>query len=397
MIKKTTVGRMVFVSAVVIFLVTVSCSPYKQDIPVLDLTESPGADYVSLFNGSDFAGWDIGREDGAWSVENGIIHCKGAPADPYLILSENEYENFDFYAEFKVSKDCNTGIFYHVPLAGRQSRIGFETQILDDHGMPPDKNSTGSIYDVVPPVMNAMKKAGKWNQYHVRFDWPVCKVWLNGYLVQDVNFEENPALKYRLRAGFLGLSNHGYTADYRNLWIRTLPDRDTGTDIFNGEDLDGWTVEGDADWHVEDGMIVSTQGEGYLVTEQEYDNVYFHAYAQCDTLQDYHARFYYRWTGADSPGYSADLYDFSDAVKYTEQYGGDIPPDIIRADRSNWFFYRIVSADRQSNVYLNEFLTSDNKLLGKPPRGKIAIYRTAGDGVIRLKRLYLRPLNGPGL
>jgi hypothetical protein len=388
---------MVFVSAVLLILAAVSCSPYKQEIPVLDLAESPGADFMPLFNGSDFTGWDIGREDGAWSVENGIIHCKGEPADPYLILTENEYENFEFYAEFKVSKGCNTGIFYHVPLAGRQSRLGFETQILDDHGVLTDKNSTGSIYDVVPPLINAVKRAGKWNQYRVLFDWPVCKVWLNGYLVQDVNFEENPALKYRLRDGYLGLSNHGHAADYRNLWIKPLPDSDTGANIFNGDNLEGWTIVGDADWHVEDGIIVSTKGDGYLVTEKEYDNVYFHAYAQSDTLQDYYARIYYRWTGAGSPGYSAGLYDFADAVKYTEQYGDEVPPDVIRPDKSNWFLYRIVSADRRSNIYLNEHLTSDNKLLGKPPRGKIAIYRADGDGVIRLKRLCLRPLDGPGL
>ena len=55
-------------------------------------------------------------------------------------------------------------------------------------GTRPNKNSTGSIYDVVPPVLNAMKRAGVWNRYHVVFDWPVCRVWLNGILVQDNRF-----------------------------------------------------------------------------------------------------------------------------------------------------------------------------------------------------------------
>ncbi|MFC1538095.1 family 16 glycoside hydrolase [Candidatus Latescibacterota bacterium] len=397
MIGNNCIIRVIFAAVVFAVLVTVSCSKHKQDIPILDLTELPGTDYVSLFNGSDFTGWNIEPDKGAWIVENGMIHCNGAPGIPYLILTEREYENFDFYAEFKVSKDCNTGIFYHVPLAGRQSRIGFETQILDDHGKIPDKNSTGSIYDVVPPVMNAMKKAGKWNQYRIRFNWPVCEVWLNGFLVNEVNFAENPELRYRLRSGFIGLSNHGYEADYRNLWIKTLPGKDMGADIFNGENLDGWTIIGDADWHVDDGMIVSTKGSGYLVTDKDFDNVYFHAYVECDTLQEYRSRFFYRWTGTDSPGYAADLYDFTDAVTYTEQYGDDIPPDIIRPDRSTWFFYRIISADRQSKVFLNEFITSENRLLGKPPHGKIAIYRDNEDGIIRLKRLCLRPLEGPGI
>lgn len=397
MFKRKTIAVMVFISLILIIWSASSCDQYEQSTPVLDLAKSPGPDYYSLFNGKDFSGWNIEPDEGAWVVENGIIHCKGTPRNPYLILNEKEYENFDFYAEFRVSKGCNSGIFYHVPLAGRQSQLGFESQILDDHGKNPDKNSTGSIYDVVPPIRNAMKRAGKWNQYRVRFDWPICNVWLNGYLVQDINFAENPDLKYRLRNGTIGLSNHGYEVDFRNLWIRELSDKDSGSEIFNGRDLTGWTVIGDVDWHVEDGMIVSTKGEGYLVTEREYDNVYFHAYVECDTLQDYHSRFWYRWTGVDDPGYAADFYDFPDAFKYTEQYGDDIPADIIRPIRSLWFLYRIISGDRQSKVYLNEYLTSENRLLGKSPRGKIAIYRNADDGIIRLKRLCLRPLEGPGI
>ena len=112
-----------------------SCS--SGDYPAL--TESPGAGFEPLFNGTDFTGWDIGREDGAWVVEDGIIHCKGEPRDPYLITTGKEYANFDFYAEFKVSEGCNSGIFYHIPQAGRQSKLGFETQILDDAGDPSEQ------------------------------------------------------------------------------------------------------------------------------------------------------------------------------------------------------------------------------------------------------------------
>jgi len=370
----------------------------RETLP--DLSKSPGPGFHPLFNGKDFTGWNMGDvkpEESAWSVVDGVMHCKGKPRNPYLILTEKDYENFDFYAEFRVSKGCNSGIFYHVPLTGRQSKLGFETQILDDAWQPPDKNSTGSIYDVVPPFRNAMKRAGKWNQYHVRFDWPVCKVWLNGELVQDTDFSAYPELRYRLRRGPIGLSNHGHEVDYRNLWIKELPDTDTGGDIFNGRDLSGWMVLGDADWHVEDGMIVSTRGEGWLVTEKEYERVYFHAYVDSDTLTSRDACFYYRWKRTDDPGYPVELYDYIEAKKYTEQYGDKIPPDVIRPMTSRWFLYRIVSADRESKVWLNEFLVSENRLLGKPPRGRIAIYRGKNDGTVRMKGLKLRELEGPGI
>lgn len=382
----------------IIMMFTLASSCGRIDYPAQ--TEPPGPGFYALFNGRDFSGWDIGVRDpgeGAWRVENALIYCKGEPRAPYLILTEKEYENFEFYGEFMVSEECNSGIFYHIPLAGRQSRLGFETQILDDCGKPPDKNSTGAIYDVVPPLVNAMKSSGTWNQYRLLFDWPLCRIWLNGKLVQDTDFSAHPQLKYRLRRGPIGLSNHGYSVWYRNLWIRELPDRDEKAVAFNGNDLTGWTVQGDADWHVEDGAIVSTRGSGYLVCEREGEGVYFHAYVDSDTLHSREARIYYRWMSTDDPGYTVDLYDYRDAVRYVEQYGDDIPPDIIGPMDSPWFLYRIISNDRQSAVYLNEHLISQNKLLGKPPRGKIAFYRGKDDGIIRIKGVKMREIEGPGI
>ncbi|MBT4485281.1 MAG: DUF1080 domain-containing protein [Candidatus Latescibacteria bacterium] len=394
---KRNVTAAVFLILSITILFTTSCDRAK---PVPDLSESPEEGFYRLFNGTDFTGWNIGGvepDEIAWYAENNVIHCKGEPRSPYLILTEKDYENFDFYAEFKVSKGCNSGIFFHIPLAGRQSYLGFEAQILDDSGKSPDKNSTGAIYDVVPPLKNAMKRAGKWNQYRIQFDWPMCSIWLNGHLVQDTDFSAHPMLKYRMRRGPIGLSNHGHVVEYRNLWIKELPDSDTGAAVFNGKDLTGWSLTGDADWHVQDGMIISTGGEGYLITDNEYENVYFHAYVECDTLQSYNARFFYRWKSIDDPGYETALYDFKDAVKYTAQYGDDIPVHVIRPIRSSWFLYRIISAGQQSQVYLNEHLVSANRLLSKTPRGRIALYRTSEDGIIRVKGLKLREPEGPGI
>ena len=385
----------VILTVLAVSLLVFSCS--QPDYPAQ--TQSPGAGFYALFNGKDMSGWNLGvdPEESSWSVVDGIIHCKGEPRNPYLITTEKDYENFEFYAEFKVSRGCNSGIFYHIPLAGRQSRLGFETQILDDSGNAPDKNSTGSIYDVVQPLSNEMRDNGVWNQYHILFDWPVCKVWLNGVMVQDTDFSENPQLKYRMRRGPVGLSNHGHEVDYRNLWIKELPDTDTGGSVFNGKDLSGWKTIGDANWHVEDGMIVSSSGEGYLITENEYDNVYFHAYVDSDTLITRDARFCYRWSSVDDPGYRADLYNYKDAVKFNDLYGDDVPPDIVRPMKSGWFLYRIISGDRLSQVWLNEHLVSENRLLGKPSHGSIAVYRGPDDGIIRIKGLKLRELDGMGI
>jgi len=375
----------------------ISCDKSDQSTPVLKLKNSPGPDYYSLFNGTNFTGWNIEPDKGAWTVEEGAMHCKGKPRTPYLIRTEKDYENFDFYAEFKVSKGCNSGIFYHIPLAGRESRLGFESQILDDHGKKPDKNSTGSIYDVVPPLTNAMRRSGKWNQYRVLFDWPVCKIWLNGKLVQDTDFTAYPKLKYRLLSGPVGLSNHGHEVDYRNLWIQELPDKEQWTNLFNGEDLTGWVSVGDADWHVENGTITATKGKGYLVTNEEFEHFQFHAYAENDTLQSGGGCFYYRWKSADDPGYRADLFNYTDAVKYTAKYKGKIPANVTPPLKYPWLLYQIISTDRESQIRINGDVTSSNQLLGNVRAGKIALYHAHGAGVLRFQQVKIKKLEGMGI
>lgn len=50
----------------------------------------------------------------------------------------------------------------------------------------------------------------------------------------------------------------------------------SGKDLFNGEDLDGWTIHGTEKWYVEDGLLISESGPdkeyGYLATEENYKN-----------------------------------------------------------------------------------------------------------------------------
>lgn len=385
---------MIFIAVIMIFWISNSYQQSNQSEKILSLPEPPGADFVSLFNGKDFTGWNIEPDSGAWYVKGGEIHCKGYPTIPYLIITIKEYENFDFYAEFKVSKGCNSGIFFHVPLSGRESRLGFEAQILDDAGKKPNKNSTGSIYDVIAPSLNAMKPAGDWNQYRVKFEWPNCRIWLNGQLVQDVDFSGHPKLKYRLRKGFIGLSNHGHIVHYRNLWIKELPGREEWQILFNRKDLTGWTTIGNANWHVKEGMIVATKGEGYLVTNEEFENFHFQAFVENDTLQLRGGCFYYRWVSENDPGYAAEFYDFPQAIKCTAKYGLYIPAKVTPPWRYPWLLYQIISADRESEIRTNGDITSKNTLLGKVRPGKIAIYHSSKDGVLRIQEVKIKKLEG---
>jgi len=95
-------------------------------------------------------------------------------------------------------------------------------QIMGDYGDKPSKSSTGSIYYEIPPQVNANKPAGEWNSMEITCNGLRVKVILNGQTAQDLNFDDYDELKYRLRDGFIILTDHGADVSYRNIRIKKL-------------------------------------------------------------------------------------------------------------------------------------------------------------------------------
>jgi hypothetical protein len=191
----------------------------------------PGDDrgFKRLFNGKDLTGWvKIGT--GEWSAKDGELKCDGSGSG--WLRSEKMYENFIVRLEYQISAKGNSGVFIHAPEQGRSSRLGFEIQIMDDAGKPADKNSTGSLYDIIQPKKNANKPAGEWNQEEITCDGPHIVVNLNGEKILDlrtddpeINAEQADIHKPMLRhkVGYVGLQNHNSAVKFRNLRIKVLP------------------------------------------------------------------------------------------------------------------------------------------------------------------------------
>ncbi len=359
-------------------------------------SSTPPKGFVSLFNGADFSGWNIQPDSGAWHVKDGLIQCKGRPRVPYAILTQKKYENFELYVDFNMSKGCNSGIFLHVPESGRESRVGCELQIQDDYGKPASNQSVGSIYSVKAPEVNAIKKAGEWNTYRIRFDWPKLQAWLNGQKIHDVDFEQVPELRFRLRNGYIGLQNHGHAISFRNIYIKELPAKEKWTELFNKVDLQGWQKLGDADWRVEEGTLVASGGKGYLVTDDEYENFEFQAYVDMGQKRD-GGGFYYRWKSIEEPGYKTEFYDHELALKLNEPYmldpGKRKPSHILSPAEHPYLLTQILSLDRVSSVRWNGIEIQKNLLHAKVYPGHIAIFHAPGDGEVRIRQIRIKQLD----
>lgn len=178
--------------------------------------------WVSLYDGRTLDGWSIvGENQKGFESKDGMISWVAAGGRK--LQSRDRYDNFILRVEWKLyAKDVNNGMYFRAPRANRDSRMGFEFQMLGDYGKKPDKNSTGSVYDVVPPTSNAAKPEGEWNDLEVMLNGSKYKATLNGVVIQDLDFDKNPELKFRLRKGFVCISDHGGKASFRNIRIKKL-------------------------------------------------------------------------------------------------------------------------------------------------------------------------------
>jgi hypothetical protein len=339
--------------------------------------------FSSLFNGRDFTGWDIQPDRGAWKVENGVMHCYGKPGDPYFIISEKKYENFELYIDFRMSPKCNSGITIHLPERdhGRESRMGMEIQVSDDAGSAPDVHSCGAIYDVVPPRLSAVKPAKHWNTYHITMDWPMLVIELNGQIVQNENMERNPRLKHRLRNGRIGLQNHGKEVEYRNVYIRELPSGEPQwTELFNGKDIKNWEVAGNAEWKVENGEITAAGGAGYLISREVFEPGYeLQVFAAKDGTGGGNSGIFYGWENETDRGYGTEFYDKTSGVKLKYMDYSLMPTQII-------------NLGGESTVILNGIEIQRNTYQISPAAGRIAIYHSAKDGKLRIEKIRIKKI-----
>jgi len=356
---------------------------------LLFAASKPG-EFQSLFNGRDLSGWVEMGVPGGFEVENGDLVLKNPRYYPNWLRSEEEYENFELSLEYRMPGWSEAGIVLHAPLYGRISRSGIKIH-LRHNNHDEGSHSVGAIYGVLPPLsLSSIEK--EWNKLMVVLDWPVLRVELNGTVVQNANMEEHPELRWRLRRGFIGLQDLGREIHFRNIAIRKLPGSENWIELFNGKNLEGWTIQGEAHWKAKGGTIVASNGDGYLITDQSFSSFEFQTYVR--TSKHANGGIYYRW-GSDQQriGYEAQIYNILDTTNPTGSIYGVVPALDPDSRDGEWFFMQIISDGPFSAIRINGKTVAQSDALTLPDRGRIAIQMHQRDSQIEFRGLRVRKLS----
>ncbi len=198
------------------------------------LAKPPAAEagFASLFNGKNLDGWQLRRaQRKGYVVEDGLLVC--AKDSGGYLFTKNQYSDFVFRFEFRLTEGANSGVAIRTPLLDKKPAYeGIEIQILDNPRFEGKLRPTqyhGSVYDVVPAKRGALKPIGQWNEQEIVCQGRRIAVTVNGHCLVDVNLdslkdtavlEKHPGLKRA--SGHIGLLGHGSRVEFRNLCVKDL-------------------------------------------------------------------------------------------------------------------------------------------------------------------------------
>lgn len=193
--------------------------------PAPDLSKVKFGEPIQLFNDRTLDGWRLtdSNADNGWGVRDGILVCdpkqeEGRPHKHFGNLrTVAEFEDFSLYAETRVAKDGNSGIYL---------RGIYEVQVYDSFGKPLDSHNMGALYSRVTPTASAEKPAGEWQTLDITLVDRHVTVVLNGKTIienQPVPGPTGGALWSEVdRPGPIYLQGDHTGIEYRNLVLRPV-------------------------------------------------------------------------------------------------------------------------------------------------------------------------------
>lgn len=188
-------------------------------------------DYKPLFNGRDLAGF-TGDTTG-YKVVDGVIVSPTSGSG--RLYTADEYSDFSFRFDFKLTPGGNNGVGIRAPLEGDAAYVGMEIQILDnDADVYKDiqpYQAHGSVYGIVPAKRGYLKPVGEWNHEEIIAKGRHITVVLNGTTIVDADIDEaskNGTLDHKEHPGLkrdkghIGFLGHGAKIEFRDLRIKDL-------------------------------------------------------------------------------------------------------------------------------------------------------------------------------
>jgi hypothetical protein len=175
--------------------------------------------------------------------------------------------------------------------------------------------------------------------------------------------------------------------------------------LFDGKNLDSFNKIGDANWRLEDGVVVADKGNGFLITKNVYTDYQIRAEFWVDA--DANSGIFIRCTDPDKVGsvnaYEVNIWD----ARPDPSYGTGAIVSVAKVDpmpraAGKWNVYEITAKGSTFTVTLNGQKTVNGAQDAKFASGRIALQHGLGlkddkgvendKGVVKFRKVEIKPL-----
>ena len=224
-------------------------------------------------------------------------------------------------------------------------------------------------------------------------DWPLLRVWVNEELVQDLNMETVPELRYRLRRGYLGLESLSYPIRFRNLRIKELPAKEHWESLYQtAEDFRKWFVsEGNAKWQPVGG-ILWVDGVGHLATRTRFQDFELHLYVRHSKHHNGGILFRTAGHGLRGRHYEIQLHDVEGAHYTTGSLYSFKRAVYPRIEPEKWFLVQLIVKGKFCLVRINGENVLEYNELENVQEGCIELQAHQAGRWIEFKHLRVKPI-----
>lgn len=227
--------------AILLCLLLVPSLPAAEPNTLSD--EEKAAGFKLLFDGKTLDGFRNYKQEAVnpkWQVKDGaiVLTAKGGGD----LMTKEQFGDFEFRFEFKVSSGGNSGVMWHVTEAGKQPyESGPEYQILDpfnQEGYPHEikaSNLSGGFYGITTTSPEISKPADEWNSGSIRVEGSKITLTLNGHATAVVDTTTDDWKKKLAASKFAGwphfnkaaeghfaFQDHGDAVAFRSLRVKKL-------------------------------------------------------------------------------------------------------------------------------------------------------------------------------
>ena len=234
-------------------MIAFSMNSFSQDKKMNMLTKKEKKEgWVLMFDGKTTDGWRgynlTAFPEKGWVIEEGTLKVigssKGEAGGGGDLLYDKKFRNFELSLEWKVSEGGNSGIFYLAQeIPGEPVwKSAPEMQILDNEKHPDAKlgvdgnRAAGSLYDLIPGDLQAVKPAGEWNKVKILVYKGTVVHYVNGKqvleyhlwtedwkkMVLNSKFKDYDAFLNTAEEGYIVLQDHGDDVWFRNIKIKEM-------------------------------------------------------------------------------------------------------------------------------------------------------------------------------